>query len=101
MSHSDVRLLAFSYFMLCSQRPFLAAIVVLVVGGAPLVAADTNNGSMNHSEAVIGLILAIVFLPLICCGVQRRCIRAAATRPYVPPPLPRTSASRFPPWCRL
>ncbi|KAF7360003.1 hypothetical protein MVEN_00727700 [Mycena venus] len=40
--------------MLRSPGPFLAA-VVLVGDGARLVAAYTNDRSINHSEAVIGL----------------------------------------------
>ncbi|KAJ7211545.1 hypothetical protein B0H12DRAFT_1156942 [Mycena haematopus] len=71
------------------------ALFVAIVG--PGVAAsfdnDNNNNNNSHTSAVIGLVLALVFLTLLCCGVQRRRARQAAlTRPsYIQPP------SRSPP----
>ncbi|KAJ6528102.1 hypothetical protein B0H19DRAFT_1195205 [Mycena capillaripes] len=69
--------------------------VVLAVSGVLVAAQDPNDGrSSSHTSAVIGLVIALVFLFCICCCVQRRRIQRAAVRP--PGALPLASSSRFP-----
>ncbi|KAJ6479695.1 hypothetical protein C8R45DRAFT_1005811 [Mycena sanguinolenta] len=85
--------------MLRSAALLVAFVASRNVGVAAALGSDSgNNNNTSHTSAVIGLILALVFLTLLCCGVQRRrAARASLSRPsYIAHPLPLSSASRFP-----
>ncbi|KAJ7445641.1 hypothetical protein FB451DRAFT_1292699 [Mycena latifolia] len=79
------------------HHPALALIVALV-GGASLVAAQNSPDSrhITPSAAGIGFVVAAVLLFLLCCCIQRRRVAQRAKPPYVAPPLPLHAGSRFP-----
>ncbi|KAJ7882549.1 hypothetical protein B0H14DRAFT_2703062, partial [Mycena olivaceomarginata] len=96
------------FLALTNCRPLLAAVPLLLGGGARLVAAQNKDNDCDnrpgHTSAVIGLVSSIIFLLLTCCGIQRRRLLQAA-RPYPaaaaagpgprPPLLRLSSSARF------
>ncbi|KAJ7435936.1 hypothetical protein B0H11DRAFT_2112232 [Mycena galericulata] len=67
--------------------PQVLAVVLSFGAGVSAQNLNNNNSHVSSSSAVIGFVVAAVFLFLFCCGLQRRRVQRASTPAYVPPPL--------------